>query len=179
MSFRGESRSSGATTTWFAWIDGDRAVVAAEPSNLDRASSPPDGSVTVHLTSTGSALGLMIAWTGLAPSRGRADDVRTGDISVEALGRRVDEGPGGASPGGADTDWAATRSWTTGQWTWFRLGSGVTHRATQVIRAGDLGWVRPRTGDGPTARLDPILPGDVMREVLTVWWDSLEADPSD
>ena len=45
---------------------------------------------------------------------------------------------------------------------------------TTAVRTGDVGWLVPRDVDRSTVRLDPTLPGDVFREVATMWVDSLE-----
>jgi hypothetical protein len=174
MSFRASARGGGVTTTWTAWVDGARALVLAEPVNLDQSAPRGDGRATVHVTSTGSALGLLASWMGIGPAWTFPHEPGRAEMDRSALEARVDAPVGALPPVGADPSWTTARAWAAGQWTWFEAGSGVSHLGTTAVRTGDVGWLVPRPLDRSTVQLDPTLPGDVFREVATMWVDSLE-----
>lgn len=174
MSFRATARGAGVTTTWTAWVDGARALVLAEPQNLDRSAPRVEERATLHVTSNGSALGLLLSWMGVGPAWTFQHEPGKDQISRRALDARVDAPVGQVPPVEPDPSWTTARAWSAGQWTWFEVGSGVSRFGTAAVRTGDVGWLVPRTVDRSTVRLDPILPGDVFREVATMWVDSLE-----
>ncbi|WP_123652937.1 hypothetical protein [Curtobacterium sp. ZW137] len=172
--FGASAAHHGKRAHWGMWLGGDSALVRAQGSVAGLVAGIGDLDVSrFDILPAGSAVGHLMAWSGLTPAWAFASDgpivVPTSDID-----RRI-EGESVPKPPGADS--LMERLWSAPTWTRVRVWSEATGRGTEWISAGADGTFRAvPVADGRSCRIEVVPGGAVFRDVLSVF---LEAPPSD
>ncbi|ROP61252.1 hypothetical protein [Curtobacterium sp. ZW137] len=168
-----EARSGGVTSKWSCWLSRDGAVIAAGPQLLS-TELPTDQRVTLALTTESFALGLLISWMGIGPTWTFEHGDDPSAYPRDAVEARI-AAASSIPPAPEPASWSVDRAWQQGRWTEFEFGVPRTGIGQKLIRAGDLDWFRPENRDDGLVELGTSATNDVMREVLAVYQESVDA----